>query len=132
MVYGLDEAWEHDANGLNVVEANATTDLMGFASVTVGRQTLEYGSGMIIGSNEWGAFPNTYDAGLFAIDVDMLDLAVGYYRDNNGADGEDDRTGMLINAAKSEGDWNINLLYVSLDYGDDMDENLIGIKHKVN
>jgi hypothetical protein len=34
-------------------EAYATTDLMGYASVAVGRQALDYGSGSIMGSNDW-------------------------------------------------------------------------------
>jgi len=100
---------------------------MGYASVTIGRQTLDYGSGMIIGSNDWGASPNAYDGGLFTLDLDMMDLDVGYYRDNQGGVDEDDRTGMLINASKSDGDWSVNLLYVSNKYNDGTDENAMGI-----
>jgi len=112
---------------LNVVEANASTDLMSFASVTIGRQTLDYGSGMIIGSNDWGSSPNAYDGGVFAIDVDMMDLDVGYYRDNQGGEGEDDHTVMLVNASKADGDWSMNLLYVSQTFNDGTDESLMGL-----
>ena len=42
-------------------EAYATTDLMGYASVAVGRQALDYGSGAIMGSNDWASNPNTHD-----------------------------------------------------------------------
>tara|TARA_B100000902_G_scaffold137256_1_gene135515 strand:- start:53439 stop:54476 length:1038 start_codon:yes stop_codon:yes gene_type:complete len=112
---------------LNVVEANASTDLMGFASVTVGRQTLEYGSGAIIGANDWGRTPNALDGGLFNLDLDMMDVEVGYYRDNQGNEDEEDHTSMLINASKSDGDWSINLLYVSNEYNDGTDENAMGL-----
>jgi len=111
---------------LNVVEANASTDLMGFASVTIGRQTLDYGSGNIIGSNDWAPSPNTYDGGVFTLDLDMMDVEVGYYRDNQGGVDEDDHTAMLVNASKSDGDWSMNLLYFSQKLGDD-DENLMGL-----
>ncbi len=119
---------QNDGSGvLNVVEANASTDLMGFASVTVGRQTLEYGSGAIIGANDWGMTPNALDGGLFNLDLDMMDVEVGYYRDNQGGEGEEDNTSMLINASKSDGDWSINLLYVSSEYNDGTDENAMGL-----
>ena len=93
-------------------EAYATTDLMGYASVAVGRQALDYGSGAVMGSNDWAANPNTYDGGVFNIANDMLGLDLGVYRNNNGGDDEG-VTNYFVNASKSEGDWSLNLLYIS-------------------
>jgi len=99
-------------------EAYATTDLMGYASVSVGRQAHEYGGGQLIGANDWGSAPQTRDGGLFSIANDMMDLDLGVYRDN---DGTADSTGTasettsnyFINVSKSDGDWSVNLTYIS-------------------
>lgn len=94
-------------------EANATTDLMGYATVTVGRQALDYGSGMLIGSNDWAANPNTWDGGVFAINNDMLGLDLGVYKNNAGDGVDEGTTNYFLNASKSDGDWSMNLLYMS-------------------
>lgn len=94
-------------------EANATTDLMGWATVTVGRQALDYGSGALIGSNDWAANPNTWDGGVFAIDNDMLGLDLGVYKNNAGDGIDEGTTNYFVNASKSDGDWSMNLLYMS-------------------
>ena len=108
----------YDLNGgnaadLDVYEAYASTDLMGYASMTVGRQALNYGSGMIIGSNDWGANRNTRDAWVFGLDLDMADVTFGYHSRMNGDSLTDGASGMYLNASKSEGDWTANLLYSS-------------------
>ena len=94
-------------------EAYATTDLMGYASVAVGRQALDYGSGSVMGSNDWGSNPNTHDGGVFSIANDMLGLDIGMYKNNNGGVDEEGTTNYLVNASKSDGDWSMNLLYLS-------------------
>jgi len=96
---------------LAVYEAYASTDLMGYASVTMGRQALNYGSGMLIGSNEWSANRNTRDAFVFGLDLDMADITVGYASRMNGDSLTNGGTGMFLNASKAEGDWSANLLY---------------------
>jgi len=131
----LDVSWGGDGWGINVSgvhnynlgtaahtmdwnEAYATTDLMGYASVSVGRQAHEYGGGQLIGANDWGSAPQTRDGGLFSIANDMMDLDLGVYRDN---DGTADSTGTasettsnyFINVSKSDGDWSVNLTYIS-------------------
>ena len=98
---------------LAVYEAYASTDLMGYASMTAGRQALNYGSGMIIGSNEWGANRNTRDGFTFGLDLDMADVTLGYASRMNGDSLTNGGTSMWLNASKSEGDWTANLLYVS-------------------
>ena len=105
--------------GFTFNEAYATTDLMGYASVAIGRQALEYGGGQLIGANDWATNPNTRDGGVFSIANDMMDLDLGMYRDNDGT--ADDSTGTaaettsdyFINASKSDGDWSVNLTYIS-------------------
>ena len=46
---------------MGIYEAYASTDLMGYASVTAGRQALDYGSGALMSSNQWGANRTTWD-----------------------------------------------------------------------
>lgn len=94
-------------------EAYATTDLMGYASVAVGRQALEYGGGQLIGANDWGTNPQTRDGGVFSIDNDMVDLDFGLYKNNNGGVDDEGTDDYFINASKSDGDWSVNLTYIS-------------------
>ena len=97
--------------GLAVYEAYASTDLMGYASVTVGRQALNYGSGLLVGSNEWAADRYTRDAFVFGLDLDMADVTVGYQSRMD--DASNGGAGYWLNAAKADGDWSANLLYGS-------------------
>ena len=99
--------------GVDWNEAYATTDLMGYASVSVGRQALEYGGGQLIGANDWGTNPQTRDGGVFSIDNDMVDLDFGLYKNNNGGVDDEGTDDYFINASKSDGDWSVNLTYIS-------------------
>ena len=102
-----------NAASLAVYEAYASTDLMGYASVTMGRQALEYGSGSLIGSNEWGADRFTRDAFVFGLDVSMADVTLGYQSRMDDEAMSNGWTGYFLNAAKADGDWSANLLYGS-------------------
>jgi hypothetical protein len=107
-----------DAATISVYEAYASTDLMGYANVTVGRQALDYGSGAIVSSNQWGADRTTWDGFTFGLDLDMADVTFGYASSTDSISGEDgSNSQMWLNAAKGEGDWNANLLYVSTTIG---------------
>ena len=107
-----------NAATIGVYEAYASTDLMGYASVTAGRQALDYGSGAIVSSNQWGANRATWDGFTFGLDLDMADVTFGY-ASTSGEDADlTGRSQMWLNAAKGEGDWNANLLYVSTTLGD--------------
>jgi len=110
----------------DVYEAYASTNLFGFATMNIGRQALEYGSGVFIGKNAWSMNDrNTVDGMTFAIDNDFVTLDLGLNNENNGvADyaGDEDGTGstsnysadrMWLNASKSSGDWSANLFYSS-------------------
>ena len=102
-----------NAATIGVYEAYASTDLMGYASVTAGRQALDYGSGAIVSSNQWGANRTTWDGFTFGLDLDMADVTFGYASTTDSITDLDGRSQMWLNAAKAEGDWNANLLYVS-------------------
>jgi len=102
-----------DAVTATVYEAYASTDLMGYASLTAGRQALDYGSGAIMSSNQWGANRTTWDGFTFGLNLDMADVTFGY-ASTSGVDADlDGRSQMWLNAAKAEGDWSANLLYMS-------------------
>jgi hypothetical protein len=99
---------------LSVYEAYASTDLLGYASMTIGRQALDYGSGLVMGSNQWSSGDNsrnTSDGMTFGLDLDVADVTLGYAaRMDNAADGNG-AAGWHMNASKSDGDWTANLLY---------------------
>jgi len=117
--WGINVSGNHNYNlgtagsSMSWNEAYATTDLMGYASVAVGRQALDYGSGAIMGSNDWASNPNTHDGGVFSIANDMLGLDLGVYKNNAGDGVDEGTTNYFVNASKSDGDWSMNLLYMS-------------------
>ena len=64
------------ATSFGIYEAYASTDLMGFGTLTVGRQDLSFGSGALISSNDWGLNKHTQngvslDANLGGFDVSL-------------------------------------------------------------
>lgn len=97
---------------LSVREAYATTDVMGFASVTAGRMALNFGSGRILGDNDWvQGNGNTWDGFLVGINNDFADLHVGYAATD--MTGAYDATTMYANVGKEMGAAAFNLLYVN-------------------
>ena len=106
-----------NAATIGVYEAYASTDLMGYASVTAGRQALDYGSGAIMSSNQWGANRTTWDGFTFGLDLDMADVSFGYASSTDSITDLDGKSQMWLNASKAEGDWNANLLYMSTTVG---------------
>jgi hypothetical protein len=84
---------------------------MGYANMTIGRSAWNYGSGMIMGSNEWGTDRNTRDGMTFDLDLSMADLTLLYGSRMDGSELTNGLTFMGVNAAKAEGDWSANLLY---------------------
>jgi len=101
------------AASMGIYEANASTDLMGFASMTVGRQALDYGSGAIMSSNQWGADRSTWDGFTFGLDLDMADVTVGYASASGASADSSGASQMWLNASKGDGDWKANFLYRS-------------------
>ncbi|MDC3258350.1 porin [Flavobacteriales bacterium] len=109
---------------MRIYEAYASADLMGYASVTAGRQALNYGSGALLSSNDWAAERTTWEGMTFGLNLDAADVTIGYHSQNSGAEGEDDAGNMWINAGGEFSGWNVNVLYMQ-DEG--MEDNATGI-----
>jgi hypothetical protein len=116
-----------------VYEAYASANLFGMASMTVGRQALEYGSGNLVGVNNWtNTDRNTWDGMSFGFDLDMADVTLGYATRNDAltaaanlaATGDsstmsDDLTNMYLNLNGEFSGWNVNVLYLTNSISDD-------------
>jgi len=98
---------------MGIYEAYASTNLMGYASLTAGRQALDFGSGAIMSSNQWGATRTTWDGFNFGLDLDMADISVGYASQSGASFDSTGSSQMWLNAAKGDGDWKANFLYTS-------------------
>ncbi|MBT6013915.1 MAG: hypothetical protein HOG85_03765, partial [Flavobacteriales bacterium] len=61
----------------DVYEAYASTDLMGFGTLTVGRQDLSFGSGALISSNDWGMNRYTNDGVSLSMDLASVNISAG-------------------------------------------------------
>jgi hypothetical protein len=102
-----------DELSMEIYEVYASTDLMGYATLTIGRQALNYGSGALISSRDWSANRSTWDGMSFGLNLDMADVTVGYASNNMGGVGEEDSGNMYLNAAGNFSGWNVNLLYMT-------------------
>jgi hypothetical protein len=112
--YTLDK----DANGDNdatmrIYEAYASTDLMGYASLTIGRQALNYGSGALLSSNDWAASRTTWDGMTFGLNLDMADVTVGYHAQQVDSVGSTSNGSMWLNVGGEFSGWNVNLVYMT-------------------
>jgi len=110
---------------LQVRQAYASTDLMGFASLTAGRKSLQFGNGRIIGDNDWtNGVGSTFDGLMFAINNDFADIHIGYAATDLTLDDNllYDGALMYANIGKSMGEMAFNVLYVNAtDDAVDMD-----------
>lgn len=75
--YQLSDGSNDVETGLSATihEAYASTNLMGYTTLTVGRRALEFGDGSIIGANNWGKRAQTRDgftAGFEMSDVNLI------------------------------------------------------------
>ena len=114
---------------MRIHEAYASMDIMGYANMSLGRRSLEYGSGSLMGSNDWNAVRNTTDGAVFNIANDMMGLDLGLTQSNAGIAGGDTTStnNMFINASKAEGDWNVNLLYMKNNSNEGEDDTWMGV-----
>jgi len=102
------------AASMGIYEAYASADLMGMASVTAGRQALDYGSGALISSNQWAASRTTWDGMTFGLGLsDMADITVGYANANGPMTMGEDMGNMHVNVGGEFGGWNVNILYMT-------------------
>ena len=113
---------------MNIYEAYASTDVMGYANVTMGRQALNYGSGALISSRDWGTDRTTWDGFKIGLDLDMADVTIGYASMNDGGADEDgvangSNGNMFLNAGGDFSGWNVNLVYMTTTTDGESGEN---------
>jgi hypothetical protein len=108
-----------DAASMSIYEAYASTDLMGYANLTIGRQALNNGSGALMSSRDWGIDRTTWEGMTFGLNLDMADVTVGYHSMNGGAEAEESTGNMWVNAAGDFSGWNVNVLYMTDEGQDD-------------
>ena len=104
--YDFDGDATHD-----VYEAYVSTDLMGMATLTVGRQDLSFGSGALMSSNSWGMERYTNDGFSLSANYGGIDLNAGTLDGRN-------RDNRYINAGGEFGGATFNVLMMS-DGGND-------------
>jgi hypothetical protein len=112
--YNLEGAHGEQAT-MRIYEAYASTDLMGYASLTAGRQALDYGSGALLSTNQWSAERNTWDGMTFGLNLDMADITVGYHASQEDTIVETSKSQMWLNLGGEFSGWNVNFLYISND-----------------
>ena len=104
------------AASMGIYEAYASADLMGYATVTAGRQAINHEghSGALMSGNDWGATRTTWDGMTFKLTaIDMADVSLGYASYNGGAADEEDQGNMWVNAGGEFSGWNVNMLYMT-------------------
>jgi len=102
------------ANGAtttSVYEAYVSTDVMGFGTLTMGRQDLSFGSGALISSNSWGMDRYTNDGMDFSMNMGGFDINAGTLNGWN----TDNR---YINASGEFGGATFNVLMLSNNEAD--------------
>ncbi len=109
----------NDPASMSIYEAYASTDLMGYASLTAGRMAINNGSGALMSSNDWGTNRTTWEGMQFGLNLDMADVTIGYHRSNTGAADEEDAGNMWLNASGEFSGWNVNVLYMTDEANDD-------------
>lgn len=98
---------------MDIYEAYASTDLMGYANLTVGRQAINNGSGALMSTNDWGTDRTTWDGMTFGLNLDMADVSIGYASMNAGGVNDEDNGNMWLNVGGEFSGWNVNLLYMT-------------------
>jgi hypothetical protein len=107
------------AASMGIYEAYASANLMGMATMTAGRQALDYGSGALMSGNDWGS-RTTWDGFSFDLGLsDMADITLGYASYNGGGVDEEDAGNMHANIAGSMSGWDVNVLYMTRTESDD-------------
>jgi len=98
---------------MEIYEAYASTDLMGYASLTIGRQAINNGSGALMSSNDWGTNRTTWDGMNFGLNLDAADVTIGYANYNGGLEADEDNGNMWLNAGGNFSGWDVNFLYMT-------------------
>jgi hypothetical protein len=95
-----------------VYEAYVSTDVMGYGTLTLGRQDLSFGSGALISSNNWGNTRHTTDGANFAASFGGFDINAGTYE--MGMGGLNTNT-TYLNASGSFSGISVNALMIDND-----------------
>jgi hypothetical protein len=77
---GVDTNGVRDAyatGSYEIYEAYASTDLMGFGTLTVGKRDLSFGSGALISSNDWGFARHTQNGISLDANLGGFDVSIG-------------------------------------------------------
>jgi hypothetical protein len=73
-----DFSWDDAGNtGTTTYEAYYSTDVMGYGTLTMGRQDLSFGSGSLIGSNNWGNTRHVTNGMNFGMNMAGFDIDAG-------------------------------------------------------
>ena len=70
-------ASDNSAASYEIYEAYASTDLMGFGTLTVGRKDLSFGSGALISSNDWGLNRHCQNGVSLDANLGGFDVSIG-------------------------------------------------------
>jgi len=113
-----------------IYEAYGSTDLMGFANFTIGRQALNYGSGALMSTNDWSNDRTTWDGMKFDFNLDAVSASLGYANLNAGMPAvaatdttdaipaSEDQTRTWVNVAGNFSGFDVNVLYMDKQLGD--------------
>ena len=101
-----------------IYEAYGSTDLMGFANLTIGRQALNYGSGALMSTNDWGNDRTTWDGMKFDFNLDAVSASLGYANVNGDMTGNEDYSKTWVNVAGNFSGFDVNVLYIDKQLGD--------------
>jgi hypothetical protein len=131
--YSVWDNVETTQGNANVYEAYASTDVMGFGTLTLGRQDLSFGSGALVGSNNWGPTRYTTDGLDFAASFSGIDINAGTMSGINA-------NSNYVNAGGSFAGVSVNLLMIDnkevkshgYDFGYSMMDGALTLSYSMN
>ena len=146
-----DHFWNTDGTtSQDLYEAYVSTDVMGFGTLTLGRQDLSFGSGVLISSGNWGANRYTTDGMDFSMSLGGININAGTMgginTDMNYINASGEFAGVSINAlmiddndVKSNAydlgysmmNGDLNLSYTMADDGNNTEMTRIGVSYNV-
>ena len=146
-----DHFWNTDGTtSQDLYEAYVSTDVMGFGTLTLGRQDLSFGSGVLISSGNWGANRYTTDGMDFSMSLSGININAGTMgginTDMNYINASGEFAGVSINAlmiddndVKSNAydlgysmmNGDLNLSYTMADDGNNTEMTRIGVSYNV-
>ena len=145
---------DYATSSQSIYEAYVSTDVMGFGTLTLGRQDLSFGSGVLVSSSNWGWNRYTTDGVDFSMELSGIDVSAGTMGGINtdvtyvNASGE--FAGISIDATMIDADYDglevksnayelgysmmngdLNLSYTMADDGNNTDMTRMGVSYNV-